>query len=151
MCGARSPNENGWLLPTLMSDLRVWIEWRLHALYVQGGNCTNKKKTRGDKANEKKVGRGEGVWGWRKAGGNPAVKRTGGYCNELHLFPLTQLQFPLYNHMQITHQSPSSLPLLNGSFVASCQGGGPRKYVTQAGLIALELPAHASLCQPQQE
>lgn len=53
--------------------------------------------------------------------------------------------------MQITHQSPSSLPLLNGSFVASCQGGGPQKYVTQAGHIALELTVHASLHRPQQE
>lgn len=52
--------------------------------------------------------------------------------------------------MQIIHQSPSSLPPLNGSFVASCQGGGPQNYVTQAGHIALERTVHVSLCQPQQ-
>lgn len=46
--------------------------------------------------------------------------------------------------MQITHQSPSSLPLLNGAFVASCQGGGPQKYVTQAGHIAVERTVHAA-------
>lgn len=47
--------------------------------------------------------------------------------------------------MQISHQSPSSLPLLNGPFVASCQGGGLQKYVTQAGHIAAELRVHAGL------